>query len=135
MRSALRASGASAVLIPSSVLAAVATAAAVESDVDDDDDGGGGGDVRTNNNRRNKNSSVLLLGLAAAVADEGLSALPWPRSAFDDARASAALQLAAGGWESRAAAEKAKYLALGAAGSLSPPPPLFCRFFFLESSL
>lgn len=120
MRSALRASGASTVLIPSSAVAAVAAASAValavavesDDDVDVDDDGS----ARANKDGRS-GSSVLLLGLAAAVADEGLSALPWPRSAFDDTRAAAALEPAAGGWESKAAVEKAKYLSLGAAGA------------------
>ena len=105
MRSALRASGAALVLVPSSsALAAVAAEVAVGSDDADAD------------NNHNQNS-VVLLGLAAAIAAEGLSPVPWPRSAFDDTRASAALQLAAGGWESKAAVEKAKYLSLGAAGA------------------
>ena len=102
VRSALRASGAALVLVPSS---SASVAAAVGSDED-----GQGGD---------RNSSVVLVGLAAAVASEGLSAVPWARSAFDDTKAAAALQLAAGGWESRAAVEKAKYLSLGAAGALA----------------
>ena len=116
MRSALRASGASLVLVPSSsAVAAVAAAAAAAVENDDGD-----------NRNQHQNSSVVLLGLAAAVASEGLSALPWPRAAFDDTTAAAALQLAAGGWESRAAVEKAKYLSLGAAGA--------SFFFFLGTS-
>jgi hypothetical protein len=70
VRSALRASGASTVLIPSSAVAAVAAAAAValavavesDDDVDVDDDGS----ARANKDGRN-GSSVLLLGLAAGA--------------------------------------------------------------------
>jgi hypothetical protein len=101
VRSTLRTSGAALVLVPSSsALAAVAPGAVASDDGESD----------------NQNS-VVLLGLAAAVASEGLSAVPWARSAFDDTKASAALHLAAGGWESKAAVEKAKYLSLGAAGA------------------
>ena len=128
MRSALRASGASVVLVPASsalAVAAAAAAAAVEES--------GGGDGDNNNQNKTKTSSVILLGLAAAVAAEGLSAVPWPRSAFDDTKASAALQPCAGGWESARAVEKAKYLSLGAAGELFFPfLSLFHPFLFSE---
>jgi len=115
VRSALRASGASVVLVPASsalAVAAAVAAAAVESG------GGDGGNNQNQNQNQNSSSSVILLGLAAAVEAEGLSALPWPRSAFDDTKASTALQLCAGGWESARAVERAKYLSLGAAGEL-----------------
>lgn len=123
VRSALRASGAALVLVPSSSALAAVTAAAAAAVGSDDADAAH--DADDDNNHNNQNSSVVLIGLAAAIAAEGLSPVPWPRSAFDDTRASSALQLAAGGWESKAAVEKAKYLSLGAAGAF-----LFFAFVF-----
>ena len=114
MRSALRASGAAAVLVPTSSAVTTTAVASAAAAVEKSDAAAA---AEANNN---KNSSVILLGLAAAVAAEGLTPLPYARSAFDDTRAAAALQLAAGGWESKAAVEKAKYLSLGAAGESFP---------------
>ena len=122
MRSALRASGAALVLIPSSsALASVSTAAAAAAAAVASDGGGGNngdGDGGDGDGDGDNNSHVVLLGLAAAIAAEELSPVPWARSAFDDTRASAALLLAAGGWESRSAVAKATYLSPGAAGAL-----------------
>ena len=127
MRSALRASGAALVLIPSSsALASVSTAAAAAAAAVASDGGGGNngdGDGGDGDGDGDNNSHVVLLGLAAAIAAEELSPVPWARSAFDDTRASAALLLAAGGWESRSAVAKAKYLSLGAAGAPLCPIP------------